>query len=64
VCQALRKAPSNGAATGFRQAATKLMVIVQLLTGEIPERSLFNQTHLARSLRPYLQLTQVNPPTL
>ena len=55
--QALRKAPSHSA-VGFRQAATKLLVIVQLLMGEVPERSLFRQHDLARSLRPYLRLTQ------
>ena len=37
----------------------KLLCIVQLLTGEIPERSVFRQPALQRSLRPYFQLTQV-----
>jgi hypothetical protein len=39
--------------------ANKLLVITQLLMGEIPERALFRQPDLSRSLRPYLALTQV-----
>jgi len=54
---ALRKAPQT-AALGFRQSAQKLLVIVQLLMGEIPERALFRQPGLKRSLAPYLQLTK------
>ncbi|CEO95789.1 hypothetical protein PBRA_004502 [Plasmodiophora brassicae] len=54
---ALRKAPTK-AAVGFRQAATKLLVVIQLLMGDIPERSLFFEPTLVRSLRPYFQLTQ------
>jgi hypothetical protein len=38
--------------------ANKLLVITQLLMGEIPERALFRQADVARSLRPYLHLTQ------
>ena len=36
----------------------KLMIIVQLLLGEIPERSLFRQPVLRKPLQPYLRLTQ------
>jgi 26S proteasome regulatory subunit N3 len=36
------KAP-QGYAYGFTNMVQKLIVIVQLLMGEIPERSLFNQ---------------------
>jgi hypothetical protein len=36
----------------------KLMVIVQLLLGEIPERALFRQPVLRRPLLPYLRLAQ------
>ena len=53
--QALRKAPSTRA-IGFRQACTKLLVIVHLLMGEIPERSIFSTEDLKQSLVPYLQL--------
>lgn len=57
LTQAIRKAPQKGA-VGFRQQATKLLVIVQLLMGEIPERSIFRQAALKRSLKPYFLLTQ------
>lgn len=55
---ALRKAPHGKMAFGFLQAAHKLLVVVQLLMGEIPERELFHQVHLRRALQPYLALTQ------
>jgi len=54
---AIRKAPQNSA-KGFRQAVHKLACIVQLLMGEIPERSIFRQPGLKSALSPYLQLTQ------
>eukprot|EP00474_Spongospora_subterranea_P008887 CRZ09345.1 hypothetical protein [Spongospora subterranea] len=54
---ALRKAPTK-AAVGFRQAATKLLIVVQLLMGDIPERSLFFEPTLKRSLKIYFLLTQ------
>jgi 26S proteasome regulatory subunit N3 len=57
LTQALRKAPQK-AAVGFRQAATKLLVLVQLLMGDIPERSLFSPKDVKKSLAPYLALTQ------
>eukprot|EP00796_Vickermania_ingenoplastis_P008660 gene8661-6087_t len=53
--QALRKAPER--ALGFRIAATKLAVVVQLLLGEIPPRSDFLTKMMRDSLVPYLQLT-------
>lgn len=54
--QALRKAPSHSA-LGFRVAVCKLLIIVQLLIGEIPERSLFQQKGFATPLKPYMKLT-------
>ena len=54
---AIRKAPQNGA-RGFRLSAHKLACIVQLLIGEIPERSIFYQPDLQKYLEPYFQLTQ------
>ncbi len=57
LTQALRKAPQK-AAIGFRQTCTKLLILVQLLMGDIPERSLFSPKDLRRSLSPYLALTQ------
>jgi 26S proteasome regulatory subunit N3 len=56
---AIRKSPQNSA-RGFRIAAYKLACIVQLLMGEIPERSIFRQPGLKSALAPYLQLTQVS----
>lgn len=55
--QALRKAPQNSA-LGFRVSTQKLMIIVQLLTGEIPERAVFRQQNMQQALRPYLELTK------
>lgn len=52
--QALRKAPER--AIGFRVAATKLSIVVQLLLGEIPPRSDFLAKTMWESLQPYLQL--------
>ena len=45
LTHAVRKAPAN-TCRGFRLAATKLSIIVELLTGEIPDRDLFNQVNL------------------
>ena len=54
---ALRKAPQISA-IGFRQAATKLLTVVDLLMGDIPERARFIQKNLEKSLIPYFHLTQ------
>lgn len=35
-----------------------MVCIVQLLMGEIPERSIFHQADLEKALEPYFQLTQ------
>ncbi|KAI9348231.1 putative 26S proteasome regulatory subunit rpn3 [Obelidium mucronatum] len=58
LVQAIRKAPKNPKSAGFQQAVHKLAIIVQLLTGEIPERSLFREPFLIKSLVPYLSITQ------
>lgn len=55
--QALRKAPQN-TALGFRTTVQKFMVIVQLLTGEIPERAVFRQQNMEAALKPYLSITK------
>lgn len=34
-----------------------MLVIVQLLTGEVPERSIFSQKGMRRALEPYLAIT-------
>ncbi|XP_053672903.1 probable 26S proteasome non-ATPase regulatory subunit 3 [Anopheles nili] len=57
LVQALRKAPQQ-AAVGFRQTVQKLVIVVELLLGDIPERKVFRQAALRRSLGPYFQLTQ------
>lgn len=57
LMMALRKAPQD-IAQGFIQMVYKLVVIVQLLMGDIPERTLFNQSNLRVALKPYFLLTQ------
>ncbi|KAJ3190340.1 26S proteasome non-ATPase regulatory subunit [Gaertneriomyces sp. JEL0708] len=58
VLQATRKAPQSANAAGFQQSAHKLLIVIQLLMGEIPDRSLFRQPTLRKSLQPYLEITQ------
>lgn len=57
LVQALRKAPQSSA-IGFRQTVQKLIIVVELLLGNIPERQIFRQNALRKSLTPYFQLTQ------
>ncbi|XP_072020122.1 26S proteasome non-ATPase regulatory subunit 3-like [Amphiura filiformis] len=57
LIQALRKAPQY-TAIGFKQTVNKLAITVQLLLGEIPDRSVFREKTLKKALAPYLQLTQ------
>jgi len=45
-------------AKGFRAQVKKFLIIVQLLLGEIPERSVFELEDLKATLQPYLALTQ------
>jgi len=63
LSQSIRKAPQN-TAFGFRRTVHKLSIIVQLLMGEVPERSVFNQDELRTALAPYLQLTNVRASSL
>ncbi|CAE7887272.1 psmD3, partial [Symbiodinium sp. KB8] len=58
LTEAIRKAPSN-TALGFRVLVQKFAIIVQMLMGEIPERSIFKHPEMKGHLHPYLQLTQV-----
>ncbi|CAO2817627.1 unnamed protein product [Amaranthus hypochondriacus] len=55
LLQAARKAPV--AARGFRIQCNKWAVIVRLLLGEIPERTIFMQKGMEKELRPYFELT-------
>ena len=48
------------AARGFRIQCTKWTVLVRLLLGEIPERTVFMQSGMERTLRPYFELTNVS----
>ncbi|KAK5578852.1 hypothetical protein RB653_008527 [Dictyostelium firmibasis] len=57
LTQAIRKAPQNTAG-GFRRTVYKLLSIVQLLMGEIPERNTFSQKQLKTALKPYFHLTE------
>eukprot|EP00435_Cladocopium_sp_Y103_P010979 s4390_g2.t2 len=59
LMQAIRKAPQTAsAALGFKLAASKLAIVVELLMGGIPERSFFMQKELKEQLRPYYAITQ------
>merc|ERR1712137_680846 len=57
LSEALRKAPQNSG-LGFRRTVQKLLCIVQLLTGEIPEISVFRQQGMKLALVPYFELTR------
>ena len=53
---ATRKSPTSYKASGFYQVATKLLIVVELLIGDIPDRAVFRQPSLEKALQPYLQL--------
>jgi len=55
LIQSLRKGPEVGA-VGFRIHAQKLLIIVELLMGEIPNRQVFNQKDFQKYLAPYYQI--------
>ena len=55
---ATRKSPTTYKASGFYQASTKLLMVVELLMGDIPDRAIFRQPSLEKALQPYLQLVQ------
>lgn len=57
LSQCLRKSPTN-TGLGFRIAAQRLLVVVQLLMGEIPERHVFFSKGMQTELSPYLAITQ------
>jgi 26S proteasome regulatory subunit N3 len=54
---ASRKAPQK-TAKGFRLIIQKHLIIVELLMGEIPERTIFSQAENKISLTPYYQIVQ------
>jgi len=57
LSQCLRKCPTN-TGLGFRIAVQRLLVVVQLLMGEIPDRSVFFGEGMQGELRPYLEIAQ------
>lgn len=57
LSQCLRKAPTN-TGLGFRIAVQRLLIVVQLLIGEIPERSVFSTKGMKLELAPYMKITQ------
>ncbi|CDS00205.1 hypothetical protein [Sporisorium scitamineum] len=70
--QAIRRAPQKDTAgkkesdpvgqsqtaAGFLQTAHKFLVVVELLMGEIPERSIFRTPVLRKALAPYMEIVQ------
>jgi len=57
LLQAMRKAPQHSA-MGFKQTVQKLAITVELLLGDIPDRSVFRTPQMVKTLAPYFQLTQ------
>ncbi|KAF4554623.1 26S proteasome regulatory subunit rpn3-like protein [Elsinoe fawcettii] len=58
LISATRKSPTHKTAAGFYQTATKLLIVVELLMGDIPDRALFRQPSLENAIHPYLKLVQ------
>ncbi|CAL1699562.1 unnamed protein product [Somion occarium] len=58
IQQAIRRAPPATTAPGFYQAIHKLSVIVELLMGDIPERSLFRHPVLEKALTGYFEIVK------
>ncbi|KAK4687212.1 26S proteasome regulatory subunit N3, partial [Tremellales sp. Uapishka_1] len=55
---AIRRAPKDEVAPGFVQLIHKYFIVVVLLTGVIPERSMFRKPILKQALIPYFQIVQ------
>ncbi|KAA1472060.1 hypothetical protein DENSPDRAFT_838215 [Dentipellis sp. KUC8613] len=55
---AIRRAPPPRTAPGFYQAVHKLCVVVELLMGDIPERSTFRHPVLEKALRGYFDIVK------
>lgn len=55
---ATRKAPSSVCALGFSLTATKLLLVVELLMGDIPDRATFRVPTTEQALHPYFLLVQ------
>lgn len=57
VTRAIRKCPTD-TGVGFRLTINKLSVVVKLLMGEVPERSLFHEKDMSKELEPYFHLVK------
>jgi len=55
LTNSIRKAPEK-CANGFKTIAQKLLIIVELLMGEVPDVTTFSTTSDMRSIKPYLGL--------
>ena len=56
--QAIRRAPPAKTAPGFYQAVHKLFVVVELLMGDIPDRSTFRHPVLQKALQAYFDIVK------
>lgn len=56
--QAIRRAPPATTAPGFYQAVHKLSVVVELLMGDIPDRSTFRHPVLEKALQAYFDVVK------
>ena len=56
--QAIRRAPPAKTAPGFYQAVHKFFVVVELLMGDIPERSIFRHPVLQGALAGYFEIVR------
>lgn len=54
----LAKADKTTPGAGFLQTAYKFLVVVELLMGDIPERSIFRMEILKKALSPYMEIVQ------
>lgn len=58
VTAAIRKAPQTSQALGFLQTAHKLRVVVELLMGDIPDRTTFREQQFEKPLSPYFEVAR------
>lgn len=58
--QSLRKTPQTKGrgSLNFALSVQKFAIVVQMLMGEVPDRSIFNSTDLRKGLVPYLELVK------
>ena len=56
--QAIRRAPPAKTAPGFYQAVHKLSIVVELLMGDIPERSVFRHPVLEKAHAGYFEIVK------